>query len=267
MNYKVLFIGDIVGENGLKFFLDNIQKLTEEYKPNFLIVNAENIWQGKGLTEEHAKQLFDAGADVITTGNHIWENWKSRPLLASNSNVLRPLNYPSGNPGKGFTIVDKDGLKIGVLQLQGRTYMQTIDCPFKAAENALKSLEEKCDIIIIDFHAETTAEKMSLAWQLDGRVNAIIGTHTHVQTGDARILPNGTAFLTDVGMTGPYDSVLGMRKEIAIKRFVLQTAHKFELADDDFKIAFSIIEIDTIAKVSTKIQAGMYPKFISEAGL
>jgi len=265
LNYKVLFIGDIVGENGLKFYLDNISNITDEHKPDFTIVNGENIWQGKGLNEEHANALFKAGANVITTGNHIWENWKSRPLLATNSNVLRPLNYPSGNPGKGYTIVEKDNLKIGVIQLQGRTYMQTIDCPFKAAENALKSLEEKCDIIIVDFHAETTAEKMALAWQLDGKVNAIIGTHTHVQTNDARILPDGTAFLSDVGMTGPYDSVLGMRKDIAIKRFLLQTAHKFELAEDDFKIAYAIIQIDTVAKVSTKIQAGMFPKFINEA--
>lgn len=267
MDIKLLFIGDIVGENGLEFLIANFPKLKEKYHPNLIVTNGENIWQGKGLNEEEAKMLFNSGVDVITTGNHIWENWKSRPLLATNDRVLRPMNYPSGNPGKGSVIIEKDNVKIAIAQLQGRTFLQTIDCPFRASDALLHNIEEKADIVIIDFHAETTAEKVAMGWHLDGRVAAVLGTHTHIQTADAQILPNGTAYISDVGMTGAYDSVLGMRKDIALKRFVLQTAHKFELAEGDMKIAGTYVEIDSITGQANYIEPFMYPQFNNRSGV
>lgn len=264
---KILFVGDVVGEDSLKFLVDHLPKLKEENSPDMIIVNGENVWQGKGLNEEEAQLLFDAGTDVITTGNHVWENWKSRPLLAKNSNVLRPYNYPPGNTGRGFTFVKVKDTEVAVLQVQGRTYMQHIDCPFRGADHALKTIAERTPNIIIDFHAEATAEKMSMAWHLDGQVSAIIGTHTHVPTDDAQILPKGTAYLTDVGMTGPHDSVLGMRKDVALKRYLLQTAHKYEMAEDDIKINAALIKLDSSTGQSMEISRFTYPEFISKAGI
>jgi metallophosphoesterase (TIGR00282 family) len=261
---KLLFIGDIVGKIGLNFVLDNIDELKNKYQANLVIVNGENIDDGKGLNEEHADSLFKKGVHIITTGNHIWDNWKSRPLIAKNDSVIRPFNYPPGNPGRGFKIFNILGnTTIAVLQLQGRTFMQTIDCPFRAAENALKMISEKTKIIIVDFHADATAEKIAMGWHLDGRVSAIIGTHTHIQTADATILPAGSAYITDVGMTGPYNSVVGMRKDIALKRLLLQTAHKYEMADGDMKIAGVFAEIDSDTGQAMKIESFMFPKFLN----
>ncbi len=242
---NLLFIGDIVGIVGLKACLAALPQLIEKYASDCIIINGENICNGKGLTETEATQLFQAGAHVITTGNHIWENWKSRPLLANNRNVLRPLNYPRENPGNGYVVATlKDGRKVGVLQLQGRVYMQPIDCPFAAADRALAKLRAETNVIFVDMHAEATAEKITLGWYLDGQVSAVAGTHTHVQTADARILPAGTAYITDVGMTGPYDSVIGMQKEIALRRFLLQTAHKYEVATDDVRVCGIHVAVD-----------------------
>ena len=259
---KVLFIGDVVGEQSVKALADNIGAIIEKYSSDFIIVNGENVWNGKGLNEDEAKDIFDLGADVITTGNHIWENWKSRPLLAANPKVLRPYNYPTGNPGRGYAIVDsKKGVPVAVLQLQGRSFMQTIDCPFRGADSAMHYIQPKAKITIIDFHAETTAEKVGLGWHLDGKVSAIIGTHTHIQTADAQILPEGTAYITDVGMTGPYDSVLGLKKDIGLKRALLQTAHKYEVAEGPVSIAGVSIEIDIESGLANSIESFMYPNF------
>lgn len=259
---KLLFIGDIVGRNALNFLCDNIGELIKKYSANLVVVNGENTDEGKGLTEEQAEMLFSRGVNIITTGNHIWDNWKSRPLLTKNDRVLRPMNYPPGNPGRSFKILEIEGTQVAVLQLQGRTYMQTIDCPFRASENAMKILSDKVKVIIVDFHAEATAEKISMGWHLDGKVSAVIGTHTHIQTADASILPEGTAYISDVGMTGPYDSVLGMRKDVALKRLLLQTAHKYEMADSDMKISGAVVEIDAETGQALSIDSFMYPKFI-----
>lgn len=260
---KILFIGDVVGRVGLDFLKENIQQFIEKYNINFIIVNGENVTHGKGITEEEAEEIFGIGADVITTGNHIWENWKSRPLLAKTNKIIRPFNYPQGNPGLGFTVVDsKNGHKVGVLQIQGRTFMQSIDCPFRAADHALKIMQSKTSNIIVDFHADATAEKMTMGWHLDGRVSALIGTHTHIQTADAMILPKGTAYLTDVGMTGPYDSVVGMRKDVALKRFILQTAHKYEMGTGDLKISAAVVEIDPETGQAMSINPFVYPDFV-----
>lgn len=259
---RILFIGDIFGDPGLFAISNFFPFFIEKYQPDFVIGNAENAAQGKGLTEEIAKQLFSAGFDVLTTGNHIWDNWKSRPLLATNQKVLRPLNYPSGNPGLGYNIYKiNDGLPIAVINLQGRTFMQAINCPFRSADNAIASLQEKVKIIVVDFHAEATAEKITLGRYLDGRVSAVIGTHTHIQTSDERILPNGTAYISDVGMTGPYDSVLGMKYEIALKRFILQTPHKFLTATDDIHLAGVFLEVNPNDGKATSIEKIFYPEF------
>jgi hypothetical protein len=259
---NLLFIGDIVGEPALTFLKENLDKLKTKYKSNFIVVNGENIKDGKGITETESEFLFGLGVRVITTGNHVWDNWKARPLLSKDSRVIRPLNYPPNNPGFGYTIVDLEGEEtVAVLQIQGRSLMAPIDCPFRTVDHFLKQIREKTKNIIVDFHAETTSEKIAMAWHLDGKVSAIIGTHTHIQTADAQILPNGTAYITDVGMTGPYNSVIGMSKEVSLKRMLLQTPQKFELAEGDLKISGVVVEIDTLTNQAMTIQSFMYPEF------
>jgi 2',3'-cyclic-nucleotide 2'-phosphodiesterase len=258
---SVLFIGDVVGEPGMKALRDHLPSLREKYAADCTIVNGENVVNGKGLSETEAAVIFSLGAQVITTGNHIWENWKSRPLLISNPNVLRPFNYPHDNPGRGYTVVTlPTGHEMGVLQLQGRIFIQTIDCPFKQADFALTKLYNRTKLIIVDMHAEATAEKIAMGWYLDGRVSAVIGTHTHVQTADECLLPKGTAYITDVGMTGPYDSVLGMKKDIALKRMLLQTAHKYEVAESDARICGAAISVDPISGHALSIERFMVPE-------
>ena len=242
---NILFIGDIVGESALMHACAQLPELIKHHAIDLVIVNGENVWDGKGINEHEAQALFDAGTHVITTGNHIWENWKSRPLLASNARVIRPHNYPRENPGRGYcTISVGDGINVSVIQLQGRVYMQSIDCPFKSADNLIQKLSETSPIIFVDFHAEATAEKIAMGWYLDGRVCAVIGTHTHIQTNDARVLPGGTAYITDTGMTGPYNSVVGMAREVALKRLLLQTAHKYELAKGDYRVCGVVVNVD-----------------------
>jgi metallophosphoesterase (TIGR00282 family) len=256
----VLFIGDIVGNPGMNAIRLFLKSFIEKHQADIVILNGENICNGKGVTEKEAHELFALGAHVITTGNHIWENWLSRPLLATNPMVLRPYNYPPGNAGKGMTILELPNLPaIGVLQLQGRTYMQSIDCPFRGADHAIARLRERTPIIIVDFHADATAEKVSMGWHLDGRASAVLGTHTHIQTADATILPRGTAYISDVGMTGPYDSVLGMSKEVALKRLLLQTAHKYEMAENDAKLSGVVLTINRETGKSESIEPFMYP--------
>jgi 2',3'-cyclic-nucleotide 2'-phosphodiesterase len=262
---SVLFIGDVVGDPGISILKKELSGLIDKFKAEFVIINGENACGGKGITEEEAKVFFELGAHVITTGNHVWDNWRAKPLLASNANIVRPLNYPSGNAGKGFLLYKlNEEITVGVLQLQGRTFMQAIDCPFKAADFGLKHLSEKTQFIIVDFHADATAEKYSMAWYLDGKVSALLGTHTHIPTADACILPNGTAYITDVGMTGPYDSVVGLKKEIAMKRFLLQTPHKYEIAEKDVRICGVHLEIETSTGQAIKIEQIIYPDFERE---
>jgi metallophosphoesterase (TIGR00282 family) len=258
----VLLVGDVVGDIGLAYLGETLPGLIREHAAEFVIVNGENVCQGKGLRPADAAAIFRAGAHVITSGNHIWERWQSKDVLVNNRNVLRPMNYPRENVGNGFFVHTlPGGRKIAVVNLQGRTFLPSIDCPFHAADWVVDKLRNETRAIIIDFHAEATAEKMALGWHLDGRVSAIIGTHTHVQTADARILPGGTAFLTDVGMTGPYDSVIGMKKEPAIKRFIMQTPHKFEVAESDLRLAAVLMQIDLDSGEATMIRPFMYPEF------
>lgn len=262
MKNSILFIGDIVGEPGLQIIREKLKELIERYNADFVIANGENVSNGKGITKEEAEELFLLGVDVITTGNHIWDNWHSRPLLAQDDRVIRPYNYPQGNPGRGYKIAtSKIGNQIAVIQLQGRTFMYTIECPFRAIDNILNNLQNKIKVIIVDFHAEATAEKIAMGWHIDGRISALIGTHTHIQTADACLLPNGTAYITDVGMTGPYDSVLGLDKTVALKRFILQTPHKYKMAEKDVHLCGVHLLIDSDTGQALKISSFIIPEF------
>ncbi len=258
--FHLLFIGDVVGHVGLRELLRQLPALVQHYSADAVVVNGENIVNGKGLTEEEANVLFNAGVHCITTGNHVWENWKSRTLLSSNPRVLRPLNYPSENPGRGWShIVLPNQRSFGVVQVQGRVFMQPIDDPFKAVDDAISNLKPLTKTIIVDFHADATAESVAMGWYLDGRVSAVLGTHTHIQTADATILPNGTAYVTDVGMTGPYDSVIGMQKDIAIKRMRLQTAHRYEPAEGNVRVCGAHVLIDEISGEAVSIEMFQSP--------
>ncbi len=259
---SLFFVGDIVGRPGLQLTTTLLKNYLEKYKVDFCIANGENLTEGKGLTEEDAKKLFSLGVHVITTGNHLWDRWHVRDLLAKEKNILRPLNYPRENSGNGYVIYDLGTKgKIGVVNLQGRTYLQPIDCPFRTADWVLGKIRQETKVVFVDMHAEATAEKMALAWYLDGRVSAVVGTHTHTPTSDARILPKGTAYITDVGMTGPYDSVIGMRKDLAIKRFLHQTPYKYEIAEHDVRFCAVALEVDMETGKAKKFESIVFPKF------
>ncbi len=258
---KILFIADIIGTPGLTVIKSTVKNLREKYKIDFCIANGENGASGKGLTENIAQQYFLNGIDVITTGNHIFERFGFQKLLNTNPNrILRPLNYPLGASGRGSLIAEiPDGIKIGVINIQGRTFMFPIDCPFRTVKEEINRIRQITPIIIIDFHAEATAEKKAMGWYLDGKVSAVIGTHTHVQTSDEAILDQGTAYITDVGMTGPYDSVIGMKKDIAIKRFLQQLPERYQPADSDLRFAGVIVTINASNGKAESIERLFFP--------
>ena len=259
---RILFIGDVVGTAALTMVAKMLPSLASKYQSDFIIVNGENIAEGKSLTKKHAQELFNAGTQIITTGNHVWDRWDVRGLLAEDRRILRPANYPRENVGSGYAIGEtKSGIKIGVIDLQGRTYMQTIDCPFHVSNWAIDKVSEHAHIIIVDMHAEATAEKQTMARYLDGKVSAVLGTHTHVQTADAQILPNGTAYISDVGMSGPYESVIGMRIDVAVKRFLNQTPYKYEIAKGSIRIAGVSLTIDVATGGAVAIENFMFPEF------
>ena len=259
---NILFIGDIVGEPGLELLDTFLPGFIKKYDADFVIANGENSHQGKGINRQIIKKLYDLGVHVITGGNHSFAKWKVFSYMKNDGNILRPLNYPKGNPGYGYGIYDIPGqdLKIGVLNLQGRTYMNAIDDPFSTADWALERIKEETDLIFVDFHAEATAEKMALAWHLDGTVSVFVGTHTHIPTNDARILPNGTGYISDVGMTGSFDSVLGMDKETSMKRFKLGTPHRYKLADGNNHICGVLARVDMESKECRHIEPFIYPE-------
>ena len=241
----VLFIADIVGEPGTRITVDVLDSIKSQHGVDFCIANGENASGGKGLNVKTVELLLDAGIHVITSGNHIWEKEYFLKKIDKYRSVLRPANYPQENVGRGSTIFTlKNKCKIAVLNLQGRIFMNPIDCPFKIAVQEIRKLRKITKCIIVDFHAEATAEKLALANYLDGKISAIIGTHTHVQTADERVLPQKTAYITDVGMTGPVDSVIGVKKNVAIKRLIYQTPVKYAVADGDAQFNGVIISID-----------------------
>jgi len=258
---RVLFIGDIVGEEGLELTLDLLPRLRQNSKIDFIIANGENLDKGKGLSESSVQKLLTAGVQIITTGNHVWDGKESDRLLTHSNYILRPHNYPASTPGTGVQPIQlKHDLKIIVINLQGLSFMQPIRCPFITSDEILNGLDNKQVIIIVDFHAESTAEKQALAWYLDGKVSAIIGTHTHVQTADERILPKGTGYITDAGMTGPYDSVIGMDREIAIKRFVEHRPYHYKLGTGNIRFNGILLDISEREFKTLKIKRLNYSK-------
>ncbi|QJA06493.1 TIGR00282 family metallophosphoesterase [Thermosulfurimonas marina] len=225
---RVLFLGDIVGSPGRKALRLFLPGLLEEFRPHFVIGNAENAAGGYGLTEKIAEELFALGLDLLTSGNHIWKR-EFLPYLARSERVLRPANYPEGAPGRGATVLEKDGRKLAVINLEGRVFMRALQCPFRTAAALAEELRLETPCILVDFHAEATSEKIALSWYLDGRVSALIGTHTHVQTADARILPQGTAYLSDAGMCGLRDGVIGMDRKQALEMYLTQVPRRLEV--------------------------------------
>lgn len=257
---KILFVADIVGKPGMEITAKLLPGLMEQHRVDFCIANGENACEGKGLTAKLARQFFALGINAITSGNHIWDNRDIHEMLKTDHRILRPANYPEGNLGKGSTVVKNDnGLNLGVLNLQGRTFMFQIDCPFRKAAEQIRVLEKKTKLIFVDFHAEASAEKLALAWHLDGKVTAVVGTHTHVPTADERLLENGTAYITDAGMTGPFDSVIGMKREAAIKRFMYQTPVRYKPATENLKFCSVLITADRSTGRATGIERIMLP--------
>jgi len=242
---KILFIGDIVGSPGREAINKLVAPLKQEYAIDFVIANAENASGGSGITSKVSAELFGSGVDVLTSGDHIWKKSEIFELINQEERILRPLNFPSGAPGRGAGVFkSRKGLKVGVINVNGRVFMDALDCPFKTALRAAEELAKETKIIIVDIHAEATSEKIALGWYLDGKVSAIFGTHTHIQTADEKILPKGTAYITDVGMTGPYDSVIGRRVEDVLTRFLSAIPVKFNVAEENIQLHAGLVEID-----------------------
>ena len=231
---KFLIIGDVVGEPGRKILLKYLEKHKENY--DFIIVNGENSAGGFGITAKIANKMFSSGVDVITLGNHSWDRRDIYSYIDENKNLIRPYNFSKKAPGNGFTVVEKHGKKIAVLNLQGKVYMPLIDCPFLAAEEIVPQILETSDILVVDFHGEATSEKQAMGWNLTGKASVVYGTHTHVQTADERILPGGTAYISDAGMTGGHDGVLGMNKKESIQKFKDGMPSKWMVCEDNIRI-------------------------------
>lgn len=243
---NLLFIGDIVGRPGRDAVKALLPELVRRYQVDFTVANGENASGGLGITQSVAEELFQAGIEVLTTGNHVWRQREAVGYLGTEPRLLRPANYPTEAPGRGGQVfITAHSGSVGVVNLQGRVFMDPIDCPFRAADREIEQLRGKTNVVIVDIHAEATSEKVAMGWYLDGRVSAVIGTHTHVQTADERLLPGGTAYLTDVGMTGPRDSILGVKAEPVIRRFLTGVPSRFELATGPLLLNAALVDIDT----------------------
>jgi metallophosphoesterase (TIGR00282 family) len=242
---RILIFGDVVGRPGRVAVLERVEDLREQHAVDLVVLNAENVAGGFGVTPSLADQLFGAGVDVLTSGNHIFDKQEVIPYIAAQPRLLRPANYPPGTPGKGVWIgASRTGTRVAVVNLIGRVFMGAADDPFRAADDALQSLPEDVRVRVVDMHAEATSEKSAMGWYLDGRVSAVVGTHTHVQTADERVLPKGTAYLTDIGMTGSYDGVIGMDAQDVIARFTSVTMRRAGHSSGDVRICAALIEVD-----------------------
>lgn len=242
---RLLFIGDIVGRAGRKVLADNLMRLIDQKMVDLVVANGENAASGYGLTGKVLRELFEAGVDVVTSGNHIWDKREISDYLEHEARLLRPANYPTGLPGRGVGIYETAaGIKVGVINLEGRVFMKNLDCPFRMADQLVDELREQVQIIFVDFHAEATSEKQALGHYLAGKVSAVIGTHTHVQTADEKILDGGTGYLTDVGMTGSQDAVIGNEKGPALERFLTQLPVRLEAAKKDPLLCAVLLTID-----------------------
>jgi 2',3'-cyclic-nucleotide 2'-phosphodiesterase len=233
LHVKLLFVGDVVGGLGRRTLAGLLPRLRDLHQPDWVVVNGENSAGGVGITEKTARELLEMGADAITLGNHAYRHREVYGFLDREERIIRPANYPKGSPGRGHTVVERDGKRLGVMNLSGQLFVEAARSPFSEADAILASLRDKADHVLLDMHAEATSEKVALGWYLDGRVTACVGTHTHVPTADARVLPQGTAYITDVGMTGPRGGVIGVKRELAIERFLTLTQVKFETSEED----------------------------------
>lgn len=241
---RILMVGDVFGRSGRRSFAEHTAKIRQEKNIDVVVVNGENAAHGKGLTLPTFNALLSGGADIVTTGNHIWDKKDVLEFIDREPFLLRPANYPANTPGKGFCVYPYKAKNIGVINLQGRIFMNPLDCPFTCAGEILKEIRRECDIILVDFHAEATSEKMAMAYFLDGKVNAVVGTHTHVQTADERILPHGTAYMTDLGIVGAINSIIGVNPLPVVEQFLTCRLAKFEPAEGTCVYCGLMIEID-----------------------
>lgn len=252
---RLLMIGDIVGRSGRRAVKVNVSSLKREFDLDLVIANGENAAGGNGITKEVAQELFSSGVDVLTMGNHVWNKKEAYVYIDRETRIVRPANYPPGTPGLGANVYDtRRKVQVAVINLAGRVFLQAIDCPFRKADEMIARMKEKARVVVVDFHAEATSEKIAMGWFLDGRVSAVVGTHTHVQTADERILPGGTAYITDLGMTGPWNSVIGVKKEIIIDKFVTQLPQRFEVATGAFQFNGVVIDVDEETGEATSIK-------------
>ncbi|BCR04172.1 2',3'-cyclic-nucleotide 2'-phosphodiesterase [Desulfuromonas versatilis] len=242
---NILFIGDIVGRTGRMALASRLDRLVDRHLVDLVVANGENAAAGFGLTMDIARELYDLGVHVITSGNHIWDKKEILGYLPAQKRLLRPANYPAGTPGRGCGVFQTAaGIKVGVINLEGRVFMNNLECPFREADRLVEQLRAETPIILVDFHAEATSEKMALGCYLDGRVSAVVGTHTHVQTADEHIMPGGTAYISDAGMTGSRDAVIGIRKELAIEKFLTQMPVRFEVGKKDPVLCGVLFSVD-----------------------
>jgi len=242
---KILFIGDIVGKPGREAVRVILPKLKKEHALDFVIANAENASGGSGITSKVSEELFSFGVDVLTSGDHIWKKKEIFELINQDDRILRPVNYPCQAPGQGKRVFKtKSGERIGVINVNGRVFMEALECPFKTALAAYEELSKETKVVVVDIHAEATSEKVALGWYLDGKASAILGTHTHIQTADEKILPQGTAYITDTGMCGAYDSVIGRKIDDVLTRFLTLIPVRFEVAEENVQLHAVVIDID-----------------------
>jgi 2',3'-cyclic-nucleotide 2'-phosphodiesterase len=241
---KLLFVGDVVGGIGRRTLAALLPGIRDAHQPDFVIVNGENAAGGVGITEKTARELLEMGADAITLGNHAYRHREVYEYLDREERVVRPANYPKGSPGRGSTVVERDGIRLGIVNLSGLVFLDAVRSPFAEADAALGELRDRADAVLVDIHAEATSEKVAMGWHLDGRVTACVGTHTHVPTADGRVLPGGTAYITDVGMTGSRNGVIGVKREQALERFIKLTNVRFETADEEPWLNAVLVEAD-----------------------
>ena len=257
---RLLFVGDVVGKPGRRALHELLPRLVDKHLVDYTVVNVENAAGGFGVTREILEDFEALPIDCYSSGNHIWDKRESLPLLDESPKLLRPLNYPDGNPGRGVHVGETAaGIRVATLNVEGQVFMKALLSPFDSTDRALEDLDDDIKVIMVDFHAEATSEKQAMAFHLDGRVSAVLGTHTHVPTADARVLPGGTALQTDVGMTGPYESIIGMRADKVLKRFYLQTPSSFEVAKRDVRLAASLLDIDEETGKARSIEGLLLP--------
>jgi len=250
---RILFFGDIFGKSGRTAFLARIGELKEEFSADLVVVNGENIADGKGLTEKTVRQLFQYGVDSITGGNHLWDRPESLDYIRGSHRIVKPLNYPKATPGLDYQVLEAAGGRLAILCLTGQVFMPACDSPFATFDRWYDAHQHEELCALVDFHAESTAEKRAMGWHVDGRACALLGTHTHVQTADEEILPGGTAYITDVGMTGPHDSVIGMKKGIILEKFRNAIPIRYEVSDRGLQINAVCVEVDPASRMATSI--------------